>query len=94
MIDANLESLTKQYAAGLQIRGFWVSPESDWKLWRVRVDGAAAILGVAPKTLANARSDPSSLYFRLPYIRARNGAQYLILECVLHESRLRLDEVA
>jgi hypothetical protein len=93
-MNGDLEELVRQYAAGLQIRGHWVSPEADWRQWRIHVDGAAAILGVAPKTLANARSDPSSLYFRLPYIRARNGAQYLILECVLHESRLRLDEVA
>jgi hypothetical protein len=94
MNDANLESLTKQYAAGLQARGLWVSPEADWRQWRVHVDGAAAILGVAPKTLSNARSDPSSLYYALPYVRARSGVQYLISECVLHESRLRLDEVA
>jgi hypothetical protein len=94
MTDANLESLTKQYAAGLQARRYWVSPELDWRLWRVHVDGAAAILGVSAKTLTNGRSDPASLYYALPYIRSRSGVQYLIVECVMHEHRLRFDEAA
>jgi hypothetical protein len=94
MNDANLESLTKQYAAGLQARGLWVSPEADWRQWRVHVDGAAAILGCKVKTLANARSDPSSLHYQLPYIRSRSGVQYLIADVAIHESSLRLDEAA
>jgi hypothetical protein len=87
MNDANLESLTKQYAAGLQASGHWVSPELDWQLWRVHVDGAALILGVSAKTLNNGRSDPNSPHFRLNY-QAGARVSYRIVDVVAHDSHL------
>jgi hypothetical protein len=93
-MNGDLEERVRQYATGLQARGFWVSPEADWKLWRVHVDGAAAILGCKTKTLQNARSDPSNLHFRLRYIPSRSGVQYLISDVVIHEAKLRLDDAA
>lgn len=94
MTEAELETATRQYAAGLLARGFWVSPELDWRLWRVHVDGAAAILGCSTRSLQNARSNPSSLYYDLPYIPSRSGVQYLIAECVRLETHLRLNTAA
>jgi hypothetical protein len=64
-----------------------VSPELDWRLWRVHVDGAAAILGVSAKTLNNGRSDPNSPHFRLKY-QTNARVSYRIVDVVEHDSHL------
>jgi hypothetical protein len=92
--DAELEAAVKELAAGLLCRGFWVSPESDWRKWRVHTDGAAAILGVKAKTLANGRSDPSSPWYELPYEPHRSGVMYVIATAVKFDRTGRLDAAA
>lgn len=83
--DGSLEFQVKQFAIGLGKRGFWVSPENDWHLWRVHADGAAEVLGLSVKTLANARADEHSPHYRLQYQRCRNGVTYRIADIVRHQ---------